>query len=265
LSQTRVPDEIIVVDQTPREEMEPAWLERWHQLQIRHSRVQYHFQPLPHVYRARNVAAKLASADLLLYLDDDVVLDDRLVEHHVAILGDATIDGVTGRVLTRGIDRQRLPTPPPTATAVERTFRFAAYRDDVRLERVSYCAAGHFCIRRAVLAEIGGWDEHVLTYGDKDMGLRLYAAGRNLVYDPRPTLTHLAAPAGGTRLTDSRAPWPSWQRAVSIHYLALRHLGGVDLWRYGLVRAAKHTFLLRRNAIRPWRWSREGVLSSFSA
>ena len=152
----------------------------------------------------------------------------------------------------------------------------------MRVERISYCVAGHFCVRRRVLADIGGWDEHILTYGDKDMGLRLYAAGRNVVYDPSPTLTHLAAAVGGTRLTDPRAPWPAWQRAVSVHYLALRHLRGTDFWRYGMIRAAQHTFLLRRNAVRPWRWlpelwgytkglavawrwSHHGVLSSFPA
>ena len=200
----------------------------------------------------------------------------------MAILVDPAVDAVTGRVITRGIDRRHLPPPPPDTTATDRAFRFGAYRDDVRIQRVSYCVVGHFCVRRAVLAEIGGWDEHVLTYGDKDMGLRLHAAGKNVVYDPRPVLTHLAAPAGGTRLSDSRAPWSSWQRAVSIHYLALRHLRGAELWRYGMVGAAKHTFLLRKNAIRPWRWlpelwgyakglavawrwSRKGVLSSFPA
>ena len=216
MAQTRAPDEIIVVDQTPADEIEPAQLAQLKQLQAQHARLVYRCQAAPHVYRARNCAANLATADLLLYLDDDVILDPRLVEHHVAILVDPAVDAVTGRVITRGIDRRHLPPPPPDTTATDRAFRFGAYRDDVRIERVSYCVAGHFCVRRAVLAEIGGWDEHVLTYGDKDMGLRLHAAGKNVVYDPRPVLTHLAAPAGGTRLSDSRAPWSSWQQSPRI-------------------------------------------------
>jgi GT2 family glycosyltransferase len=200
----------------------------------------------------------------------------------MSILSDDRVDAVVGRVRTEGVDRGHLPFPPRDVSATKRAFCFGAFRDDIRLEQISYCAAGHLCLRRHVLAEVGGWDEHILTYGDKDLGLRLHAAGKNLVYDPRPSLTHLAAPAGGTRLIDPLAPWPAWQRAVSIHYLAWRHLRGAEFWRYGMVRAARHTFLLRQNAIRPWRWipelwgytrglaiawrwSREGVRSSFPA
>ena len=133
-----------------------------------------------------------------------MILDERVVEHQLALLADSAVDAVVGRVLTPGIDRLRLPYPPPQASAAKRAFCFGQYRDDVRVERISYCAAGHFCVRRRVLAEIGGWDEHILTYGDKDMGLRMYAAGKNVVYDPHPTLTHLAVATGGTRLTDPR-------------------------------------------------------------
>lgn len=254
LEQTRRPDEIIIVDQTPVDEIESSDRDRLEALSRRHGRIIYQLQETPHVYRARNRSARLATAQLLLYLDDDVVLDPRLVEHHVSIMQDEHVDAVVGRVTKNGNARPRRPAPGPEVSPTELAFSFAAFRDDHRVERIAYCVAGNLCLRRSVLFELGGWDEHVLTYGDKDLGLRMYAAGNNVVYDPRPALLHLVAPAGGTRLTDPRAPWSAWQRAVSIHYLAFRHLSGVNYWRYGLLRAARHTFLLRTNAVRPWRW-----------
>ncbi len=257
LVQTRVPDEIIVVDQTPPEEIDASVHQRLVELQQNHRHFVYDRQAAPHVYRARNAAARLAKSDVLLYLDDDVRLDRRVVEHHISILQNDDVDAAVGRITTRGIDRSHFPSPPSGISPIQHAFSFGDYRDDVRLERIAYCAAGHFSIRRAVLEAIGGWDEHILTYGDKDMGLRLYAARKNVVYDPRPSLVHLVAPAGGARLADPQAPWPAWQRAASIHYLALRHLGGSDFCRYGLARAARHTFLLRANALRPWRWPAE--------
>ena len=53
LAQTRVPDQIIVVDQTPREEVGPADLARLRQLRARHPWIVYVHQTVPHVYRAR--------------------------------------------------------------------------------------------------------------------------------------------------------------------------------------------------------------------
>lgn len=246
-----------MVDQTPPEEIDASAQQRLIELQQNHRQIVYDWQATPHVYRARNRAACLAKSDVLLYLDDDVRLDRRVVEHHMSIFQNGDVDAAVGRITTRGIDRSNLPSPPRSISPIQHAFSFGDYRDDVRLERIAYCAAGHFSIRRAVLEAIGGWDEHILTYGDKDMGLRLYAAGKNVVYDPRPRLVHLVAPAGGARLADPQAPWPAWQRAASIHYLALRHLGGRDFCRYGLARAARHTFLLRANALRPWRWPAE--------
>jgi GT2 family glycosyltransferase len=255
LSQTRVPDEIIIVDQTPEDAIEPEEWEHLELLQSRHPRIIYERQEEPLVYRARNRAAQLASADLLLYLDDDVVLDEELVYHHSEILKDDSIDAVAGYTVKEGQD-EVVPSPDLDVTSPEFAFRFAP-RAPERIEGISYCSANHFCIRRSVLIDVGGWDEHILTYGDKEMSLRLASLGKKIVYDPRPKMTHLAVPRGGTRLSDKKAPWKPWQRAVSIHYLALKYLSGSMFVRQGLLKAARHTFLLKKNAIRPWRWPPE--------
>lgn len=283
LEQTRVPDEIIIVDQTPEAEVSDEDRARLKSLMDAAPRVKYYFQPEPYVYRARNRAAALAKSDLLLYLDDDIMVDRRVVEYHLDIMTDPAVDaaiGYTTNESNRHTSKSTSPRPVPQGSHTPKVRTTGSER----IEHIDLCIANHFCIRRAVLFETGGWDEHILTYGDREMGFRLANAGKNIVYDPRPRIVHLVAPAGGSRLSDPTARWPSWQRAVSIHYLTLKYFRGkgVLFFLRGLMRAARHTLLLRRNAIRPWcwpieiygyikgffiarRWVREGTLSSLAS
>ena len=265
LSQTSVPDEIIVIDQTPRDEIRSDDRQRLELLQSKHYRLIYRHQQIPQVYRARNLAASIAQSNLLLYLDDDVILNHDFVEQHLLIMADETIDATVGRITHSSPSTPSRQEIPRSTCPIKVAFQFTNYRDDRHVDGIAYCAAGNICIRRVALIDVGGWDEHILTYGDKDLGLRLYAAGKRIVYSPRPSMVHLVAGEGGTRLTGRRAPWSSWQRAVSIHYVAMRHLKGWNFLRFGLWRAARHTFLLRQNVVRPWRWLSElfGFLRGF--
>ena len=216
------------------------------------------------VYRARNRAAQLASSELLLYLDDDIIPDADLVKEYLRVMEDPAIDAATGSNPTMLAEDDQIP-PPEDLTIEELAFEFPYLRINRRLERTPFSPACHFCIRKSVLAEIGGWDERILTYGDKDIGLRLWKAGKNIVYDPGPKLIHIAAKMGGTRLSDSRSPWLSWERCVSHFYLGFRHLHGIYFWKYAVWPAARATMLLRRNALDPTRWPQEiwGFLKGF--
>jgi len=253
LSQTRVPDEIIIVDQTPRDEIPN---EQWYELlslRSAHRFIYYLRQEEPLVYRARNLAAARATTEFLLYLDDDVLISKTLVEDYLEVLKDTAADAVVGYSTERGSEDEWVACPPQSLCAVDFAFAFQP-RVPYQVREIPYVCAGNMVIRRSVLLKLGGWDENVLTYGDKDLGFRLCQAGCLIVYDPSPKVVHLAAPTGGTRLSDKRSPWSPWERCVSIHYLAFRHMRGSRFWKYGPSRAARYTFLLKRNALRPWRW-----------
>lgn len=265
LTQSRPPDEIIIVDQTELLEIPAESQCELNQLKKVHQSINYLRQENPRVYEARNRAAHAAQSDILLYLDDDVVITGAFVERHLAHYADRNVHAVVGPALKSSADMLKSVPPgflddPPEIQAFKAAVRF-----DVLLENIGCMHAGNFSIRSAVLAALGGWDEQIITYGDRDLGIRLKKAGFRMDYDPDAGLVHLAVPLGGTRLSDGRSAWNSWQRCVSIHMLAWRHL-----WRhpwyfvkYGLVRAARFTFLLRRNAIRPWLWPGE-VLGYFA-
>ncbi len=253
LAQTRVPDEIIIVDQTDSADIPDDLRTELQRLEDSHRFIRYVRQEEALVYRARNLALRHATSDCLLYLDDDIEIDDDFVANHMMVAAETGADAVVGLITTPAIGLAWVPAPPRNLSPVEYAFRFNP-RVATRVEGISHTVAGNLLIKRAVLVAVGGWDENIATYGDKDLGLRLVAAGYRIVYDPAPKMTHLQAPVGGTRLTDAKAPWPGWQRCASIHYLAFRHMRGRLFVKHGLLRAARHSFLLRQNAIRPWCW-----------
>ncbi len=58
-------------------------------------------------------------------------------------------------------------------------------------------------------------------------------------------------------MTDFSHPIQAWKRVVSIHYVALKYLKGFSYIKFGLWVAARFTFLLKPNFIRPWKWPGE--------
>jgi GT2 family glycosyltransferase len=280
LSQTRVPDEVIVLDQTPREEHAPETMKF---LKHHDSKGNIRLVTLdrPGVYPARNVAAKIANSDILLYLDDDITSVDCLVENHLRHFANPDVSAVAGSILhNQKEDMIPIPVEFIKAPHLVQAFTYSS-RFNQPLQNIGFMYAGNFSIRRDVFFKIGGWDEHILTYGDRDLGLRLCAMGYRMDYDPEAKIVHHVAPMGGSRSSDPNNTMPSWQRCVSFHYLAWRHLYGWMFVKYGLCRAARASFLLKRNFLRPHvlpreiigfvkgaiiakRWARDGVKSPFS-
>ncbi|MFW6106740.1 MAG: glycosyltransferase family 2 protein [bacterium] len=251
--QTIQPDEIVIVDQTPGDEIPPGQPKSL--IEGSTVPINYIYQDRPRVYEARNRAAHAASAEILLYIDDDVVIRPEFVERHLTHYSDDAVHAVVGPAVKEGGKLRPAPDAfcrmPPEVQAYLSAVQFPE-----PIRNVGCMHAGNFSIRRPVLADLGGWDEHVITYGDRDLGIRMARRGYRIDYDPKAHLVHLAAPMGGTKIADPRSPWRSHQRCISIHMLAWRHLWRHPIMfaRYGLFRAARFSFLLRRNAIRPWRW-----------
>lgn len=251
------PDEIVVIDQTPLEEYSPEQV-AWLQSENNSGRLRWVLLSPPAVSKARNRAVDESTADILLYLDDDVRLTPTLVEEHLKHYTSDTIAAVVGQVLP--VDAERVKRLRPVAGDYETKKPLDQAFDDGKgllcrpMRNIGFLYAGNLSIRRQTLLNIGGWDEHILNYGDRDLGLRIVAAGYRIDYDPAALLYHYGAPSGGTRVTDPLTPFVGWQRCVSIWYLAFRHLNGFMFLKYGVFRAARFSILLRANFLRPWRW-----------
>ncbi len=223
--QRRPPDEIVIVDQSPREdERAAAW-----------PGVRYHRIAQRGLPNARNVGLRLATGDVVLFLDDDVIPDPALCEAHLANYTDPDIAGVGGRV-TGGYDAAAGGVGEFDALdgTVIRNFETSERRP------VDHLPGGNMSFRRAVFERIGGFDT---AYGgaaigeETDFCLRARRAGFRLVFDPRAAVEHLHLQAGGCR--DARfEDWLYWHAHNGMLFV-LRHARAVAWPLFVLKRVAR--------------------------
>ncbi len=213
------PLEVLVVDQSPcHEEETEAFLRslshrvRW----IRSTQV-----GLPD---ARNVALSEARGEVILFLDDDVVINSDLVGEHARCYRETTVTGVAGRVKqplpSNGRDRR-------TKTGKVNLWSCMPSEDwdsDLPAE-VDWCTGGNMSFRTEALKEVAGFDQ---TYNvnpalleETDACVRLRLRGGRLVYWPGASLIHIAAPTGGTRVSSFEAY--IWSLSRNRTYFARKH------------------------------------------
>lgn len=195
LAQSPAAREVIVVDQT--REHEPAVRNQLRQWSERGD-IQLLFQELPNAQRARNRAIAEATCDVLLFLDDDVILEPGMMAAHMANYTDPMLAAVCGYYTEPG--EVPLDTLPDYCQRRWTGWIHTPHCYTKRLE----CHLFPSCngsIRREVIRRLGGFDEnytHTLL-DDTDLACRLKAAGHRAVHDPKARLVHLKEPSGGKR------------------------------------------------------------------
>lgn len=201
LSQSRPPDEILIVDQN-----DPAMpeLERFLPTVpiVRHIRSE-----VKGVVFNMNIGLAQARGDVVLFVDDDIVPDSRLVEAHLEVYADdpnREIAGVAGRVEQPAGDL--LPEEIPETGQYHRwSGAVVAHFNSRRREDVMIAPGGNMSFRRDRLIAAGGFDlgfDGNSYFFEPDVCLRVIAPGHRLVFEPKADVKHLAAPSGGARIHD---------------------------------------------------------------
>jgi GT2 family glycosyltransferase len=149
------------------------------------------------VSRARNIALRTSTGDIILFTDDDCIVAYDWVEQHLAVYDDHPEAAlVFGRVL------------PPTNYVVEQGFvpTFDPTVEKGRSSgRVVLGMAANMSVRRSTVDRVGLFCGVLASSEDTDYALRVAAAGLVTLADSRPSVIH----EGGTRPrgTDSRQLW----------------------------------------------------------
>ncbi len=100
LRQTRLPEEVIVVDQSPHTETAREVVRARKAAANRPMRFEYARQQEKSIVKARNRGVALANGEILCFVDDDIVLyDDYFEKIERAFEGDPSIGGVMGNVV----------------------------------------------------------------------------------------------------------------------------------------------------------------------
>lgn len=193
LTQAWSPLEIIVVDQTREHAAETRTYLAHVADRILHVR-----QDVPSVVAAANRGARAARGDIVLFVDDDIRIDDKdFVAAHVAAYTDPRVGGVAGRVLDA--DDPHAGRFDPRSQDPVWGFFHTDWAHSTPCEVVTAPGA-NMSFRRDVVMAIGGFDERLVGNAfrwENDFCLRVRAAGFRVVYDPAPTVHHFYASPGG--------------------------------------------------------------------
>jgi glycosyltransferase involved in cell wall biosynthesis len=228
LAQNPPADEIIVVDQS---DWYPEGVKEHLAQLAREGRIRYFFQRPANLPAARNRILRESYADIVIFIDDDVELEDGFIGHHARNYADPAVWAVAGRV------RQRLGWPKrwrPRRWRKELDYRFFNFEGTKRTEVGSFPGMNHSVLRKRVLG-LGGYDEGfrgVALREESDLALRILAAGGRIMFEPAASLLHLSAPAGGCRV----AQWSDVSGAAANlrfmrkHWRKLGWVCPVELW-----------------------------------
>ena len=207
--QTTPPYEILVVDQTRKDQRDPTLMADYADLPLR-------YLPLDRAGQcsSRNHGLRMARGDYILFIDDDDEVPPDLLQKHLAALQGLGVRVSSG--VAQEVGAGELPA-------------------DFRYRRVSSVfPTNNTLIRKSILGQSGLFD---LAYergqrADHDLGMRLYLAGELMVLNPHIQVLHHHAPQGGLRQHKARVSTYAAARrgifaqnlpTVSDLYLALRY------------------------------------------
>lgn len=177
-SQTRGPDEVVVIDNGAGDASEKV-AAGFADIPLLYGR-----EPVAGYSRARNAALQKASGDLVLFTDDDCLADPDWCRALSAPLfaGEADIAG--GAKL-----------PPPGAGYAMRTdyLNTESFALHPSLPRgpARALSTSNWAMRREDAAALGGFDERYPSCEDRDLSLRASKRGLRLLFEPRALVVHI--------------------------------------------------------------------------
>jgi len=203
-AQSIAPIQILIADGNPPEERQPDVYERYADLPIE---VLWHEEV--GICSGRNACLARAKGDFIWFVDDDSRFDARNLEMHLRSLVAYGADVSVGPAYTK----ERSDLVPSQAQTM-----------------CGFMDCGTTLVRRALLAEVGGFDmefnQH-LAGEDNDLGIRFLRAGGLMLNNPHAKRFHYLAPVGGSRSKGSAHVFRRWSvrpRPVqSVYYLIHRH------------------------------------------
>lgn len=155
---------------------------------------------------AKNEAVKNANGKYLVFFDDDVKVEKKIIENLTKNFKNPRIGAVCGRVITPG---QSIEDTHDNVGMITYFGRFTdGYSSKIRQEIDT--VIGCNCAWRAELfKKIGGFDVQFTgaIREDSDISLRTIQEGYKVIFEPNALVYHLREPSGGGRKTEGRLAW----------------------------------------------------------
>lgn len=139
------------------------------------------------VRKKRNLGAKMADGQILLFIDSDCSATSNLLTEHAKVYQDhPKADGVCG--ITEFAERNGLHWRVVELTGMVDAFSFAK-----KYDRVQWCTTSNFSVRRKVFWDEGGFDEKFpfrLGGDDLDLTYRITSKGGLIISNSKAVVVH---------------------------------------------------------------------------
>ena len=199
--QTRLPEQIIVVDGSPDGRTRALCAEFPEVLYLRNE------AGLGHMTRSRNIGLQQATGEIIAFIDDDSFAHPTWLEELLKPYSDPGVGAVGGRALRNqpDEDKQGVDQIGKLLPNGEITGNFAA--DPGRDLQVDHIIGCNMSWRKSVLDEIGGLREiypGTEVCEETDIALRVKAAGYRIIFAHRAVVDHIGAPQAKGQRFDIR-------------------------------------------------------------
>lgn len=251
LCQSHPPDEIIIVDQTAKPDQETGKaLAEWE----KRGAIRWLRQSEPNASLARNTGACIATGNVLVFLDDDILIGPHFLESYAKAFSDPAVQAVAGQIL----EGERQTSQVLSAREADPEIGWLYFRKNYS-ERcnTTWMASGNFAVRRERFLEVGGMDAnyHRGAYREEsDFAMRFCHTGGRFLFEPAASIYHLGrqgAPVGGSRNWIRNKQIAGWHHCVGDWYFTLKFINWNN-WHHLLNSSVRHFVLNRYNVSHPW-------------
>ena len=172
---------------------------------------------------ARNHALKHLKGDIIIFFDDDVLLEKNYLEEVVKIFeGTPEVGGVTG-MITNSVDSDIkhgffakimnlygrvfrisgfFANIPKTGKVLSNGFTCSNFNSK-KLQEIEWLSGCNMCYSRKAFETNGKFDEGLIGnayYEDTDFSYRVFKKGFKLIYNPKAKLRHMVTPTSRVSL-----------------------------------------------------------------
>lgn len=143
----------------------------------------------------RNAGIARASREILVFVDDDVIIEPNWIDALLLHYDDPSVGGVGGRVRIPGIG---LGPKSLTTGSIRDGFLIGNWNppitETIEVEHLLGC---NMSFRRAIVSKLGGFDNFFRSFNfreESDLCLRIRRLGFRVLFDPSAIVTHMIGP-----------------------------------------------------------------------